>query len=69
MGGGPVLEQVELPLARTACEVVAARLQQQFTGRSERHGRIGAIEFFLDDHMQALQGGQRRLAVVGVAGL
>ncbi|MCY1240146.1 hypothetical protein D9M72_529800 [compost metagenome] len=69
MRRGPVLEQVELPLARAAGQVVAARLQQQLARRGERHGRVGAIEFFLDDHVLAVQCRQRRLAVVGIAGL
>ena len=67
--GGPLLEQVELPFAAAARQVVAARLQQQVGRAAERQAGVGAVELFLDDDVAAGQRGQRRLVGGAVAGL
>ncbi|MNO07971.1 hypothetical protein D3C81_2303970 [compost metagenome] len=55
MGMRPRFQQVELAFAAATGQVVAARLQQHLARLAERHGGVGAIDFFFDDNILAGQ--------------
>ncbi|MNR09405.1 hypothetical protein D3C85_1256050 [compost metagenome] len=62
MRAGPGLDEAELPFAAAADQIVAAGLQQQFSGGAEADAGVGAVQLFFYD--QRLAG---KLAVGHVA--
>ena len=65
----PLLEQIEVALARAAGQHVTAALEPDAAGVVDREPGVGPVELFLDDAVRALQGRQRDLIEVVVAGL
>jgi hypothetical protein len=69
VAGGPGLEQAELPLARTAVEIMAAALQAKLARRGEADRTVAAVELLLNDQMASAEGFESDDRSVFIAGL
>src|SRR5579859_1194284 len=67
MAASPALEQVELPLARAAGEVMASALQQELAIRGEADGAVGPVHLLLDNQMPTGERLKRHYAQIIIA--